>query len=443
MKTTAGTYADPFDSTTTYSNAAYADPSADIGVDSTEFASSGALDDSVWSLNTDYLARLQAAFGNGWDALTRSYKDSSGNINYPKLLSDATKGLGAAKALGDQLGITVPTAPRDTESALITANAKRLEAETLRDKTEAEKALELAKFNQLNEKNLRDFGVTANVEGRNILNDMLFMDALRAPRAGVTGMTEPGWINQDRYDQFNKYYGMMGDRLWGDMNQTYKPVTSLSPLELVKTGATNTTAAGGTTTGGTTQTGTTQTGTTQTGTPLVTGGLPAQPDLEAQRAAKFGAHTPEEFENFNALVGSGELQNARDLAATKGYTAQYGYGDDWLNRYRTSMPDNTGGGDGFAKGGATQGGLSQASQAKFFRGGTKGQDDKIPAMLSDGEFVFDAETVAALGDGNTEAGASALEQMRQNVRKQKRKAPINKIPPKAKRPEAYLPKGVK
>ena len=98
------------------------------------------------------------------------------------------------------------------------------------------------------------------------------------------------------------------------------------------------------------------------------------------------------------------------------------------------------GSDRHAKGGPIEGGLSAASKPQFFRGGTKGQADKIPAMLSDGEFVWDADTVAALGDGNTEAGASALEQMRQNIRRHKRSAPVNKIPPKAKKPEAYLPK---
>jgi len=79
----------------------------------------------------------------------------------------------------------------------------------------------------------------------------------------------------------------------------------------------------------------------------------------------------------------------------------------------------------------------------YAAGGTKGQDDKIPAMLSDGEFVMDAETVSMLGDGNNAAGASALEQLRRNVRKQKRGAPVDKIPSKAKKPEQYLKKGKK
>lgn len=86
--------------------------------------------------------------------------------------------------------------------------------------------------------------------------------------------------------------------------------------------------------------------------------------------------------------------------------------------------------------GKAAGGLSQYSLG----GHTGGQDDKIPAMLSDGEYVIDADTVAALGDGNTKAGASALDQMRQEVRRHKRSAPIDRIPPKAKPAVKYLPK---
>lgn len=85
-----------------------------------------------------------------------------------------------------------------------------------------------------------------------------------------------------------------------------------------------------------------------------------------------------------------------------------------------------------------EGGLS-----RYMKGGTPGQSDKIPALLSDGEYVIDADTVAALGDGNNAAGASALDQMRQNIRKHKRSAPADKIPPKAKAPTAYLKKGAK
>jgi len=71
-----------------------------------------------------------------------------------------------------------------------------------------------------------------------------------------------------------------------------------------------------------------------------------------------------------------------------------------------------------------------------------GQSDDIPAMLADGEYVIDAETVAQIGNGSTKAGAQALDKFRENIRSHKRSAPINKIPPKTKALTSYL-KGVK
>lgn len=70
-----------------------------------------------------------------------------------------------------------------------------------------------------------------------------------------------------------------------------------------------------------------------------------------------------------------------------------------------------------------------------------GQSDDIPAMLADGEYVIDAETVAQIGNGSTKAGAKALDEFRQNIRKHKRSAPLNKIPPKSKPLTSYLKKG--
>lgn len=105
----------------------------------------------------------------------------------------------------------------------------------------------------------------------------------------------------------------------------------------------------------------------------------------------------------------------------------------------------------YARGGLTQAnefgqgneaGWGDEANLGYARGGTAGQDDKVPAMLSHGEYVFDADTVAALGDGNNEAGAGALDRMRENIRRHKRSAPVSKIPPKAKAPEQYL-KGAK
>jgi len=67
-----------------------------------------------------------------------------------------------------------------------------------------------------------------------------------------------------------------------------------------------------------------------------------------------------------------------------------------------------------------------------------GQSDDIPTMLSDGEYVIDADTVAALGDGSSKAGASVLDKFRQQIRQHKRSAPTNDIPPKAKSPMEYM-----
>jgi hypothetical protein len=46
-----------------------------------------------------------------------------------------------------------------------------------------------------------------------------------------------------------------------------------------------------------------------------------------------------------------------------------------------------------------------------------GQSDHIPAMLSDGEYVVDAGTVSALGNGSNKAGAQHLDNLRAAVRK--------------------------
>ena len=70
-----------------------------------------------------------------------------------------------------------------------------------------------------------------------------------------------------------------------------------------------------------------------------------------------------------------------------------------------------------------------------------GRSDDIPAVLSDGEYVMDAETVALLGNGSTDAGARQLDRMRESLRKQKGGALAKgKFSPNAKSPLAYLQK---
>jgi hypothetical protein len=67
----------------------------------------------------------------------------------------------------------------------------------------------------------------------------------------------------------------------------------------------------------------------------------------------------------------------------------------------------------------------------YVKGRGDGQSDDIKAMLADGEYVFDADTVAQLGNGSSDAGAKFLDNFREAIREHKRSAPVDKIPPKA------------
>lgn len=72
-------------------------------------------------------------------------------------------------------------------------------------------------------------------------------------------------------------------------------------------------------------------------------------------------------------------------------------------------------------------------------GGADGRSDDVDALLSDGEYVFDAETVAMLGNGSSEAGARRLEEMRKQVRMHKgQNLAKGNISPDAKSPLEYL-----
>lgn len=68
---------------------------------------------------------------------------------------------------------------------------------------------------------------------------------------------------------------------------------------------------------------------------------------------------------------------------------------------------------------------SEWAEGGYIPGDSGGMDDDVPAIidgkeparLSSGEFVFDAATVAALGDGNNQAGAKKLDGLRKAIRK--------------------------
>jgi hypothetical protein len=108
--------------------------------------------------------------------------------------------------------------------------------------------------------------------------------------------------------------------------------------------------------------------------------------------------------------------------------------------YAPETDDNT-----FARGGgafaAKRGGPSQRTEFAVNGPGT-GRSDDIPAVLSDGEYVIDAETVALLGDGSNKAGAKKLDDLRVKVRKHKgQKLAKGRFSANAKKPEAYLSGG--
>lgn len=86
-----------------------------------------------------------------------------------------------------------------------------------------------------------------------------------------------------------------------------------------------------------------------------------------------------------------------------------------------------------------QGALNQVVMGPgIVRGEGGGQDDMVNAMLSPGEYIFDAESVSALGDGDTDAGAAQLDNLRMSLRKHKRSASPDSIAPKAKEPMQYM-----
>jgi len=81
----------------------------------------------------------------------------------------------------------------------------------------------------------------------------------------------------------------------------------------------------------------------------------------------------------------------------------------------------------------------KAAEGRYVKGGGTGTSDDIPAVLSDGEYVIDAQTVSMLGDGSSDAGAAELDKMREEIRKHKGKALASgKFAPNAKGPLSYM-----
>lgn len=73
----------------------------------------------------------------------------------------------------------------------------------------------------------------------------------------------------------------------------------------------------------------------------------------------------------------------------------------------------------------------------------EGGSNPVPAKIADGEYVFPASFVTALGGGDNRKGSEILDGLRTKLRAHKRGAPLSKIPPKAKDPIDYIKRGSK
>jgi hypothetical protein len=85
------------------------------------------------------------------------------------------------------------------------------------------------------------------------------------------------------------------------------------------------------------------------------------------------------------------------------------------------------------------GGREDYKHGKHVAGEGDGQSDDIPAWLADGEFVFPADVVSALGNGSTKAGTDKLYEMMHGIRDRARSKGPKDLPPAAlKSPLDYL-----
>jgi hypothetical protein len=93
-------------------------------------------------------------------------------------------------------------------------------------------------------------------------------------------------------------------------------------------------------------------------------------------------------------------------------------------------------GDGSSKAGAQV--LAKMQSKVPHRDGGPVHGSPVAARIADGEYVFPEAFVTAIGGGNNKQGSKMLDAMREELREHKRSAPTSKIPPKAKSPLDYL-----
>jgi hypothetical protein len=170
------------------------------------------------------------------------------------------------------------------------------------------------------------------------------------------------------------------------------------------------------------------------GTLAALSGLAAErPEAANQAISKMSPQQQEYFNRPNVNWDWTKLQNDANAANMSLSQFMASYWPQVSGGAYNMLPKLAAGGAYAGGGGPLQ------AVARLVRGGGSGRDDAINARLSDGEYVMDAETVAMIGDGSTDAGARRLDAMRAQLRKHKGKALARgKFSPNAKSPLAYL-----
>lgn len=166
----------------------------------------------------------------------------------------------------------------------------------------------------------------------------------------------------------------------------------------------------------------------QTYSPLTASEIYTQADVDAANNAIMSQYNSR-LMDFNAYqdtlasqVASGAMTPAQAQVAAQQYASGLGY--------TASAPAMAEGGEvdddmvkhlmAYSEGGGHQG-------PGKVSGIGSGQEDLIPAWLSDGEYVWSAQDVADLGDGSTDEGVRRLDKMRQMVRKNAGRKDVKKI----------------
>lgn len=159
-----------------------------------------------------------------------------------------------------------------------------------------------------------------------------------------------------------------------------------------------------------------------------------QADVDAANAAKMQAYNTQ-LGNFNTYqdtlaqqVGAGAVTPEQAKAMAQQYATGLGY--------EAAIPALKDGGSADGDGEMSDEmvrHLIEWNRGNGHRGPGhvkgigSGQEDLIPAWLSDGEYVWSAQDVADLGDGSTDEGVRRLDKMRQMVRGRAGRKDVKKI----------------